>query len=132
MPGSSKSTYSGMRVAVSAMNDPTAPNLIRAALRQDFPTFIGKCFDWLHPGGGYLQNWHIEAISYELERCRSRDNKRLIINLPPHSLKSICAAVAFPAFVLGHEPTQRLICVAYSNDLALKHARDFRSIINSP
>jgi predicted phage terminase large subunit-like protein len=56
----------------------------------------------------------------------------LIINLPPRSLKSICASVTFPAFVLGHDPTQRLICVAYSNDLALKHARDFRSIINSP
>jgi hypothetical protein len=36
--------------------------------------------------------------------------------------------VAFPAFVLGHDPTRRIICVSYSGDLAKKHANDFRAV----
>jgi hypothetical protein len=54
---------------------------------------------------------------------------RLIINMPPRSLKSITASVAFPAFVLGHDPTRRIICVSYSGDLAKKHANDFRAVM---
>ena len=49
---------------------------------------------------------------------RSGEIKRLIINMPPRSLKSISASVAFPAFVLGRDPTSRFICVSYSGDLA--------------
>src|SRR5215218_9959014 len=40
-------------------------------------------------------------------------------------------SVAFPAFVLGHDPTKRLIVVSYSADLAIKHGNDFRAVVNS-
>jgi predicted phage terminase large subunit-like protein len=56
----------------------------------------------------------------------------LIINLPPRSLKSIMASVAFPAFVLGHDPTRRIIVPSYSGELAAKHANDFRAHLVSP
>jgi hypothetical protein len=49
--------------------------------------------------------------------------------LPPRYLKSICASVAFPAWVLGQDPTRRLICVSYSQDLARKHALDTRTVM---
>ncbi len=57
--------------------------------------------------------------------------KRLIITVPPRSLKSICASVAFPAFVLGHDPRRRFICVSYSEALARKHANDCRAVMRS-
>ena len=40
-------------------------------------------------------------------------------------------SVAFPAFVLGHDPSKRLIVVSYGADLAIKHGNDFRAVINS-
>ena len=52
--------------------------------------------------------------------------------MPPRSLKSIAASVAFPAFVLGHDPTRRIICVSYSGDLAKKHSNDFRAVLEAP
>ena len=55
-----------------------------------------------------------------------RQLRRLIITLPPRNLKSICASVAFPAFALGHDPTLRIVCASYAQDLAAKHARDCR------
>jgi predicted phage terminase large subunit-like protein len=41
------------------------------------------------------------------------------------------ASVAFPAFVLGHQPSRRIICVSYSGDLSRKHSNDFRALIES-
>ena len=66
-----------------------------------------------------------------LEQVRLGKIKRLIITVPPRSLKSIMCSVAFPAFVLGHDPTKRLIVVSYSADLAIKHGNDFRAVVNS-
>ena len=67
-----------------------------------------------------------------LRRVRHGEIRRLIINMPPRSLKSIAASVAFPAFVLGHDPSRRIICVSYSGDLAKKHSNDFRAVLESP
>ncbi|MGE3511456.1 MAG: phage terminase large subunit [Vicinamibacterales bacterium] len=83
------------------------------------------------PGERYLHNWHIEAIAHHLEECLRGSIKRLIITLPPRSLKSICASVAFPAFALGHDPTLRIVCASYSEELAARHGRDCRTVMQS-
>jgi hypothetical protein len=57
--------------------------------------------------------------------------KRLVITLPPRYLKSICASVAFPAWVLGHDPSKRVICASYSENLASKHSLDCRSVMEA-
>jgi hypothetical protein len=49
------------------------------------------------------------------------ENRRLIITIPPRHLKSICTSVALPAFILGHDPTRRIICVSYSQVPASVH-----------
>jgi predicted phage terminase large subunit-like protein len=40
-------------------------------------------------------------------------------------------SVAFAASILGHDPTQRIICASYSGELAHKHSNDFRAILAS-
>jgi predicted phage terminase large subunit-like protein len=102
-----------------------------ALVRHDLAAFTQRCFQTVVPGQTYLPNWHIEAIAHQLERCRRREIRRLIVTLPPRSLKSICASVAFPAFALGHDPTLRIVCPSYSRELAAKHARDFRAVLES-
>src|SRR5690242_3324267 len=87
-----------------------------AILRSHFASFIQKCFYSLAPNAPYLPNWHIEALAHHLELARMGKIRRLIVNMPPRSLKSIVASVAFPAFVLGNDPTKRLICVSYGSD----------------
>jgi hypothetical protein len=106
--------------------------LLEALARNDLCVFLHKVFATLCPGQAYVPAWHIEAIVNQLERVRRGEIRRLIINMPPRSLKSITASVAFPAFVLGHDPRRRIICVSYSSDLATKHANDFRAVLDSP
>lgn len=106
--------------------------LLDAALRQVLASFIQKTFGTVAPGETFLPNWHIDAIAWHLEKCSRGEINRLIITLPPRNLKSICASVAYPAWALGHDPTQKIICVSYSHDLAVKHARDSRAVMESP
>jgi hypothetical protein len=105
---------------------------LEALLRSEFRVFVHKVFATLAPGQTYVRTWHVEAIAWRLERVRRGEIRRLIINMLPRSLKSIAASVAFPAFVLGHDPSRRIICVSYSGDLAKKHANDFRAVLESP
>src|SRR3984893_6297358 len=102
-----------------------------AILRRDFESFLRRCFMTLNPGAPYLPNWHITAITYQLERIRRGEINRLIINMPPRHLKSLTVSVAFPAFLLGHEPWHRIFAIIYGTELSSKHASDFRSIVES-
>ncbi len=76
--------------------------VVEAMLRADFYLFIQEIFPLVSPTGPLMRNWHLEAIAYALTRVLKGEVRRLIITVPPRSLKSICASVAFPAFALGH------------------------------
>lgn len=102
-----------------------------AVLGTDLYSFAQASFPIVSGGGCLLPNWHLEAITYELSRVMKGDTKRLIITVPPRSLKSICASVCLPAFALGHDPSRRIICVSYSDGLARKHANDCRALMRS-
>ena len=102
-----------------------------ATLRSDLSLFVRKVFATVSPNDAFKPNWHIEAIAHELTRCHAGENRRLLITQPPRSLKSICASVAFPAWALGHDPTQRFLCVSYSEGLANELTRQFRMVTES-
>src|SRR5690348_5757852 len=93
-----------------------------AALRNDFHTFVERSFMELNPGTEFANNWHLEVMAAALERCLAGETRRLIINLPPRTLKSHCASIAFPAWILGQNPSAQIICASYAQDLADKHA----------
>ena len=100
-------------------------------LAEDFPAFIMKVFQTVSAGDVFWPNWHIDAMTYAAELVIDGKIKRLITTVPPRHLKSIIFSVALPAFLLGLDPTKRIICVSYSNDLAVKHANDFRAVMSS-
>ena len=54
-----------------------------------------------------------------------------MISIAPRHLKSICGSVLLPAFVLGRDPTQKIVVVSYGKDLAREHAELFRRLVNS-
>ena len=107
------------------------PAEFRALLRTSLYTFIVRAFRELNPETEFLHNWHIEKIADELERCRRGECNRLIIVVPPRSLKSHSTSVSFPAFVLGHNPAAKIMCVSYGQDLADKNALDCRRVMLS-
>jgi len=110
----------------------TEQRILAALLREDLSSFIHKTFHTVAPARCYLHNWHIDAIAWHLSLCARGEINRLIITVPPRYLKSICATIAFPAWVLGHDPTQRSITASYADALAVNHARLFRMVVVNP
>jgi predicted phage terminase large subunit-like protein len=100
-------------------------------LRRDLMSFIELSFYELNPQAAFSTSHHIEVLASRLEACRQRKTKRLIVNLPPRSLKSHAVSVAFPAWLLGHDPTAQIICASYGQELAEKLARDSRALMAS-
>ena len=103
----------------------------RTFVRNDLYTFMQRAFYELNPRCPFLHNWHVELIASELEKCLRGETTRLIINVPPRSLKSHAASVALPAFILGHNPSAQIICASYGQDLANKHSLDCRTVMSS-
>lgn len=100
-------------------------------LRSDLGLFIERVFRQLYPDTHFLPNWHIELIASRLEAVFDGQVTRLIINVPPRSLKSVIASVSFVAWVLGHRPGTQIICASYGQDLADKLAFDTRNVMQS-
>ncbi|HCR86426.1 MAG TPA: hypothetical protein DIV86_07085, partial [Alphaproteobacteria bacterium] len=103
----------------------------KSATKYDLPSFIEKCFDTINPGIDYIPNWHIDLIADRLQAAEKGKIKRLIINIPPRYLKSLCVNIAWSAWLLGHNPTRRVISASYSQAIATKHSLDTRLIIES-
>jgi hypothetical protein len=93
--------------------------------------FIQRVFAELNPGVTYLDNFHIHMIIAELEKMRFGDLQQLLVAMPPRSLKSIIISVAYPAWLMGHNPACKTICVSYGQELADKMAHDCRQVMRS-
>ncbi|MBC2667471.1 phage terminase large subunit [Novosphingobium flavum] len=98
-------------------------------LRLHFLSFVAKCIETVDPAATYVENWHILVLAAKLELVQRGVIRRLMINLPPRSLKTHIVSVAFCAWLLGHDPTKRIICVTYSNDVAKTQAKLFNKIM---
>src|SRR5438874_7482975 len=102
-----------------------------AVMRSDLHGFIERCFAELNPDTEFKDNWHLAVIAHALEQVRLGNIIRLIINLPPRSLKSLCASVIFSAWLLGHHASSQIICTSYAQDLSNKLASDCRRLMMS-
>jgi predicted phage terminase large subunit-like protein len=57
--------------------------------------------------------------------------RRLNIAIPPRHLKSFMASVCFPAWVLGHNPGEKIVCVSYAQSLSEELAFDCRKLMQT-
>lgn len=99
--------------------------------RTDFEIFLELVFAQLNPAISLSRGWYLKAMAQALMEVAEGRERRLQITVPPRHLKSVMTTVAFPAWLLGRRPEIRIICASYGQDLATKHARDFRKIMQS-
>lgn len=62
-------------------------------------------------------NWHQEVICQHLERCSRRELKRLIINVPPGSTKSLLTGVFWPAWHWIERPAEWWMFASFDEGL---------------
>lgn len=110
------------------MNDYDA---IDMASRDSFDTFAMRAFPTLEPGTEYEYNWHLGCISEHMEGMFRGEIKRLIINIPPRTLKSYMVARSYPAWAMGKEPHHKFISTSYGYEVAEQNAIACRRIMKS-
>ncbi|WP_339631183.1 phage terminase large subunit [uncultured Sneathiella sp.] len=104
---------------------------VYAIYRTIFKDFCLKLFE-LFEGEQCMGNWHIDCMAYLLEGCVTRDIKRLMIAIGPRYLKSFCASIALPIWILGNNPKAKIICVSYSDGLAADFSAKRRKLLEDP
>ena len=110
----------------------TDKNLVKnAVFRQSFSTFVQKCFYELNPSEKFINGMYIDLLCDQIQSMIEGENQKLIINLPPRYLKSVICSIALPAFILGHNPSAKIMCISYGEDLASKLATDCRTIMET-
>lgn len=100
--------------------------------RSDFRSLIRKAFRCAFPSRPFQDNWHIESIGYHLQLVAEGKLSRLMISVPPRSLKSFITSVVLPLFIIGNDPTKTVLVVSHSLDLATKLSNQFRQLISHP
>ena len=106
-----------------------------ALCRENFDAFAQRAFAEIEPGIPYEFSWHIGCICWHLQALFEGtlpDNKRrLCINVPPRSLKSYLASIAYPAWVLGKKPNEKFIATSFNATLAKEMSQKSRILIES-
>ena len=89
-----------------------------ALARHDFWVFVELVFEVLHPGQQLVFAAYLEVLAEALMGASCGRHRRLIFNLPPRHLKSMMISVLYVAWLLGRDPTAKIICISYGDDLA--------------
>src|SRR5579864_1212456 len=78
--------------------------LIAGRLADDLSAFVKKAFTVLHPNRRLIWSWHYDYLCEQLTLVKQRRLLRLIVNVPPRTLKSTLITIVFPVWVWLTEP----------------------------
>lgn len=105
--------------------------LLYATLAQNFNMFLEKCYNEIDGGEPYTETIATKLIIDRLHCVSNSDTNRLVINLPPRSLKTKIVSIAYTAWLLGHNPKLKIMCISYGDDLAKDFSFNTRQIMQS-
>ena len=102
-----------------------------AVCRSDLPSFVRLMFPLLHSGQKMDENWHIDAVCHQLAQVENGTMRRLMIAMPPRTMKSLITSVIYPAWRLGRNPSTRMIVISHNKELATTFSNQFRQLISN-
>jgi predicted phage terminase large subunit-like protein len=125
-----------MREALTALldyADPQSEERIELEARlgaRRFRAFFRMCWPQIDPAR-YQHNWHYDLVCDEMEAVARRENRELVLCVPPRSSKSSIVSVAFEAWVRTWFPAAKFITASYDQKLAMRDSVRTRALIKS-
>jgi predicted phage terminase large subunit-like protein len=105
------------------------------ALAQECRSHLGKLIReaWaiLEPATPFVDGWHIDCVAEHLQAVTAGEIRRLIINQPPRTMKSLTTAVFWPAWEWLSAPHMRWLFASYAQDFAWRDSLKMRRLIKS-
>src|SRR5438874_4818056 len=105
-------------------------SLLADRLAGDLASFAKKAWTVLNPTRLLIWSWHYDYLCEML--TQQRRLLRLIINIPPRTLKSTLVRVVYPSWVWLTEPEHNFLTASYSLDLSTEHSVTRRSLLSEP
>lgn len=108
-------------------------NCERELCRRSLAEFAKRAWHILEPGTPLVWGWALDTICEWLESVTSGERKRVVMNVPPGSMKSLLTGVIWPAWEWGPQgrPDLRYVGTAHSQDLAVRDNMKCRRLIQS-
>jgi len=103
----------------------------KTACEQSLAQFLRSIWHIIEPGTPLVWNWHIDTVCGYLEAFSRGEITRLIINIPPGTLKSIIVSVAFPAWEWINKPSERYLSISNEQGLAIRDALRMKQVVTS-
>lgn len=101
------------------------------ACEQNFEHYFKSSWKVLEPTTVLRYNWHHAYIAEHLMAVHLGQIRRLIINVPPRTGKSLEITVAYPTWEWIKKPSNRYLFGSYADTLARKHSILRRDLIKS-
>lgn len=121
-------------LAPSLLNDVKLPDLesvVAEIARRKLRDFVDCVWPLVEPSVDFVPNWHIDVLCGVLEQVSKGTIRRLIINVPPGTMKSLLVSVIWPAWEWATYPELRYLTASYGSHLTIRDNLRLRSIINS-
>jgi predicted phage terminase large subunit-like protein len=100
-------------------------------IQTEFLAFAMKAFATLNKGRSLGNDKYLKLLAQELTRVAAGETKRLVVNMPPRHCKTFMGSICLPAWILAHNPSAKIVILAYGQDLADKTAYAVRDILRS-
>lgn len=105
-----------------------------------FRHFVEAAFHVLEPARAFIPNWHIDVICDHLQAVTNGEIKRLVLNFPYRSMKSVTVSQMWPVWtwlqpqrdeLITAGPSTRFFTLSNAQDLATRDALNSRALIES-
>jgi hypothetical protein len=106
--------------------------LLKIEAETSLRRYMEQAWPILEPDVPCRPNWHIDYVAEHLEAVTAGTITRLLINLPPRTMKSSLVSVGWPTWEWIHKPESRWIFASLAEGLASKHSSDRRTLLQSP
>lgn len=105
----------------------------RELCRRSLAHFAKRAWHVLEPAAELKWGWALDAICEHLEAVTKGQITRLLMNVPPGSMKSLLTGVIWPAWEWGPAglPEMRIVGTAHEETLAIRDSRRCRDLIKS-
>lgn len=115
------------------LTDTDLENVERELCKRSLSHFAKRAWKILEPASELKWGWALDAICEHLEAVTSGQINRLLMNVPPGSMKSLLTGVIWPAWEWGpmNMPSMRYVGTAHEETLAIRDNRRCRDLIKS-
>lgn len=95
--------------------------------------FVREAWGVLEPAQPYIHGWHIDAMCEHLEAVTRGQITRLLVNVPPGTMKSLVHSVLWPAWEWGPMglASMRYLTTSYAEKFVKRDSRRMRDLVQS-